>query len=77
MSQTLNSIPTFDGTNYGYWEARKHFLLKSINVWHIVEYMLVFVLAAFCWTKSLLCNVAAFTGMPYISESSDIQSLFL
>jgi hypothetical protein len=25
-------------------------------------------------TKSLLCNVAAFTGMPYISESSDIQS---
>jgi hypothetical protein len=25
--------------------------------------MLVFVLAAFCWTKSLLCNVAAFTGM--------------
>jgi hypothetical protein len=28
-------------------------------------------------TKSLLCNVAAFTGMPYISESSDIQSLFL
>jgi hypothetical protein len=31
-----------------------------------------FVLAAFCWTKSLLCNVAAFTGMPFISESSDI-----
>jgi hypothetical protein len=28
-------------------------------------------------TKSLLCNVAAFIGMPYISESSDIQSLFL
>lgn len=28
-------------------------------------------------TKSLLCNVAAFTRMPYISESSDIQSLFL
>jgi hypothetical protein len=25
--------------------------------------VLVFVLAAFCWTKSLLCNVAAFTGM--------------
>jgi len=25
--------------------------------------MLVFMLAAFCWTKSLLCNVAAFTGM--------------
>jgi hypothetical protein len=28
-------------------------------------------------TKSLLCNVAAFTGMPYILESSNIQSLFL
>jgi len=28
-------------------------------------------------TKSLLCNVTAFIGMPYISESSDIQSLFL
>jgi len=39
--------------------------------------LLVFVLAAFCWTKSLLCNVAAFTGMPYISESLDIQILFL
>jgi hypothetical protein len=39
--------------------------------------LFVFVLAAFCCTKSLLCNVAAFTGMPYILESSDIQSLFL
>jgi len=28
-------------------------------------------------TKSLLCNVAAFIGMPYISDSSDIQSLFI
>jgi len=27
-------------------------------------------------TKSLLCNVDAFTGMPYILVSSDIQSLF-
>jgi hypothetical protein len=27
-------------------------------------------------TKSLLCNVVAFIGIPYISESSDIQSLF-
>jgi hypothetical protein len=25
--------------------------------------MLVFVLAAFCWTKSLSCTVADFTGM--------------
>jgi len=28
-------------------------------------------------TKSLSCNVAALTMMPYISESSDIQRLFL
>jgi hypothetical protein len=27
--------------------------------------LLVFALAAFCWTKSLLCNVADFTRMPY------------
>jgi hypothetical protein len=27
--------------------------------------LLVFVFAAFCWTKSLLCNIADFTGMPY------------
>jgi hypothetical protein len=40
-------------------------------------FLLAFVLAALCWTKSLLCNVAAFTGMPFISETSDIQSLFL
>jgi len=39
--------------------------------------LLAFVLAAFYWKKSLISNVAAFTGMPYISESSDIQSLFL
>jgi len=32
--------------------------------------MLVFVLAAFCWTKSLLCNVAAFIGMLFYSEST-------
>jgi len=28
------------------------------------------VLAAFCWTKSLLCNVAAFTGMLLYLEST-------
>jgi hypothetical protein len=39
--------------------------------------MLVFVLAAFCWTKSLLCNVVALIGMLFILESSDIQSVFL
>jgi hypothetical protein len=32
--------------------------------------VLVFVLAAFCWTKSLLCNVAAFTGMLHYLEST-------
>jgi hypothetical protein len=37
MSQTLNSIPTFDGTNYGYWKARMRFFLKSIDCWSIVE----------------------------------------
>jgi hypothetical protein len=37
MSQTLNSVPAFDGTNYGYWKARMHFFLKSIDCWGIVE----------------------------------------
>jgi hypothetical protein len=32
--------------------------------------MLVFVLATFCWTKSLLCNVTAFTGMLLYPEST-------
>jgi hypothetical protein len=32
--------------------------------------VLVFVLATFCWTKSLLCNVAAFTGMLLYLEST-------
>jgi hypothetical protein len=32
--------------------------------------LLVFVLAAFYWTKSLLCNVAAFTGMLLYPEST-------
>jgi hypothetical protein len=32
--------------------------------------LLVFWLAAFCWQKSLLCTVTAFTGMPFSSESS-------
>jgi hypothetical protein len=32
--------------------------------------VLVFVLAAFCWTKSLLCNVAAFIGMLLYPEST-------
>jgi len=37
MSQTLNFVPTFDDTNYGYWKARMRFFLKSIDVWKIVE----------------------------------------
>jgi hypothetical protein len=37
MSQTLNSVPTFDGTNYGYWKARLRFFLKSIYCYSIVE----------------------------------------
>jgi hypothetical protein len=37
MSQTLNIVPAFDGTNYGYWKARMRFFLKSINCWSIVE----------------------------------------
>jgi len=32
--------------------------------------VLVFVLATFCWTKSLLCNVDAFIGMLFYSEST-------
>jgi hypothetical protein len=31
MSQNLNSVPPFDGMNYGYWKARMHFFLKSID----------------------------------------------
>jgi hypothetical protein len=37
MSQTLNIVPTFDGTNYGYWKACMWFFLKSIDCWSIVE----------------------------------------
>jgi hypothetical protein len=37
MSQTLNFVPAFDGTNYGYWKARMRFFLKSIDCRSIVE----------------------------------------
>jgi hypothetical protein len=37
MSQALNFVAVFDGTNYGYWKARIRFFLKSIDVWQIVE----------------------------------------
>jgi hypothetical protein len=37
MSQNLNIVPAFYGTNYGYWKARMLFFLKSIDCWNIVE----------------------------------------
>jgi hypothetical protein len=37
MSQNLNNVPAFDGTNYGYWKTRMRFFLKSIDCWKIVE----------------------------------------
>jgi len=37
MSQTLNYVPTFDATNYGYWKALIRFFLKSIDCWSIVD----------------------------------------
>jgi len=37
ISQSLNIVPVFDGTNYGYWKARMLFFLKSIDCWSIVE----------------------------------------
>jgi hypothetical protein len=37
MSQSLNTVLTFDDTNYGNWKARMQFFLKSIDCWNIVE----------------------------------------
>jgi hypothetical protein len=37
MSQNLTTIPTFDGTNYGYWKARMRLFLKSIDCWKTIE----------------------------------------
>jgi hypothetical protein len=37
MSRSLNTVPAFDGMNYGYWKARMRFFLKSIDYWSIVE----------------------------------------
>jgi hypothetical protein len=42
MSQNLNIVPSFDGTNYGYWKACMRLFFKSIDCWQIVE---------FGWTK--------------------------
>jgi hypothetical protein len=37
MSQSLNFIHAFDGSNYRYWKARMCLFLKSIDVWQIVK----------------------------------------
>jgi hypothetical protein len=37
MSQNLNSVSYFNGTNNGYWKARMCFFLKSIDFSKIVE----------------------------------------
>jgi DNA topoisomerase VI subunit B len=37
MSQNLNNVLAFDGTNYGYWKAHIRFFLKSIGCWKSVE----------------------------------------
>jgi hypothetical protein len=49
-----------------YWNLWVRSIKNSLRQWPL----LVFVLAAFCWTKSLLCNVAAFTGMLLYPEST-------
>jgi len=37
MSQSLNTVPAFDGTNYGDWKAHMRFFLKPNDYWSIVE----------------------------------------
>jgi hypothetical protein len=37
MSQNLMTVPSFDGTNYGYWKARMRFFLISIDCWKTIE----------------------------------------
>ena len=38
MSQTLNTMPNFDRSNYGYWKCCMRFFLKSMDVWTIIEF---------------------------------------
>jgi hypothetical protein len=45
-------------------------LIPPAHTESFVTFLLVFVLATFCWTKSLLCIVAAFTGMLLYPEST-------
>jgi hypothetical protein len=47
----------------------KHNKNKTNNN-QVTRKMFVFVLATFCWTKSILCNVAALTGMLLYPEST-------
>jgi hypothetical protein len=37
MSQTLNTAPNFDESNYGYWKSHMRFFLKSIDGWFVIE----------------------------------------
>jgi hypothetical protein len=37
MSQTLNNVPNFNGSNYGYWKSCMRVFLKSIDVLSIIE----------------------------------------
>jgi hypothetical protein len=37
MSQNLNTVSAFDGTNYGYWKACMQFFFKSIDCWNVAE----------------------------------------
>jgi hypothetical protein len=37
MSLSLNYVPSFDGSNYGYWKSCTRLFLKLIDVWSIIE----------------------------------------
>jgi len=51
-----------------FFHSLSHFNLSAFHP--DVVFLLVFVLATFYWTKSLLCNVAEFIGMLFYSEST-------
>ena len=38
MSKTLKTVPNIDGSNYDCWNFHMRFFLKSINVWHEIEF---------------------------------------
>jgi len=67
MSQNLNSVPPFDGTNYGFWKARMCFILRSIDVWKIVET---------CWIKPEETNEITITQTrAQLSNNKALHSL--